>query len=117
MNGRRFQAPPVVGQPLPPICTAEFSEDGEIFDSDDDDLSSVRQILAFSRRAIEVIDLTCDDDGDNEGDNGSHIKISWLRYTRTARYRVTLTFTPLNRPLPGHRPTPFASHGPLYQTY
>jgi hypothetical protein len=38
MNGRRFQAPPAVGQPLPPACAAELSEDGEIFDSDDDDL-------------------------------------------------------------------------------
>jgi hypothetical protein len=39
MNGRRFQASPAVGQPLPPACAAEPSEDGEIFDSDDDDLS------------------------------------------------------------------------------
>ena len=33
MNGRRFQAPPAVGQSLPPACAAELSEDGEIFDS------------------------------------------------------------------------------------
>jgi hypothetical protein len=37
MNGRPFQAPPAVGQSLPPAYTAELSEDGEIFDSDDDD--------------------------------------------------------------------------------
>jgi hypothetical protein len=43
MNGRPFQAPPAVGRSLPPACAAELSEDGDIFDSDDDDdLSSVR---------------------------------------------------------------------------
>jgi hypothetical protein len=91
MNGRCFQAPSAVDQPLPPACAAELSEDGEIFDSDDGDFPSVRQILASPKRAVEVIDLTCDDDGDSESDNGSHAEVSWLRYTRTARYRVTLT--------------------------
>jgi hypothetical protein len=119
MNGRRFQAPPAVGQPLPPACAAELSEDGEIFDSDEDndDLPSVRQILASPRREIEVIDLTCDDDGDSEGDNGSHTEVNCLRYTRTARHRVTLTSNPLDRPLPGHRPTPFPPHRLLCQTH
>jgi hypothetical protein len=37
MNGRPFQAPPAVGWSLPPACAAKLSEDGEIFDSDDDD--------------------------------------------------------------------------------
>jgi hypothetical protein len=104
-------APPAVSQPLPPACAAELSEDGEIFDSDDDgdddDLPSVRQILASPKRAIEVIDLTCGDDGDSEGDNGNHTEVSCLRYTRTTRHRVTLISTPLNRQLPGRRPTPF----------
>jgi hypothetical protein len=73
MNGGRFQAPPAIGQPLPPTCAAELSEDGEIFDSDDDDdLPSVRQILAPPKQVIEVIDLTCDDDGNSEGDNDNH---------------------------------------------
>jgi hypothetical protein len=116
MNGRRFQAPPAVGQPLPPACAAELSEDGEIFDSDND-LPSVRQILASPKRAIEVIDLTCDDDGDSESDNGNHTEVSCLRYTRTARHRVTLTSTSLDRPLPGHRPTLFPPHRPLCQTH
>jgi len=75
MNSRRFQTPPVVGQPLPLACAAELSEDGEIFDSDDDDLPSVRQILASLKRVIEVIDLTCNDDGDSE-DNGNHTEVS-----------------------------------------
>jgi hypothetical protein len=65
MNGGRFQAPPAVGQLLPPAYAAELSEDGEIFDSDNDDLPSVRQILASPKRVIEVIDLTCDDDGEH----------------------------------------------------
>src|SRR3954451_19361910 len=78
-------APPAVGQPLPPACSAELSEDGEIFDSGDDnnDLHSVRQILASPKRVIEVIDLACDDDGDSEGDDGNPIELSWLRYART----------------------------------
>ena len=37
MDDGRFQAPPAVGQSLPPARAAELSEDGEIFDSDDDD--------------------------------------------------------------------------------
>jgi hypothetical protein len=91
MNGRHFEASSAVGQPLPPACAAELSEDGEIFDSDnDDDLPSVRQILASPKRVIEVMDLTYDDDGDSEGDD-SHTEVSWLRYTRAARHRVTLT--------------------------
>jgi hypothetical protein len=113
-DDRRFQAPPAVDQLLLPAYAAELSEDGEIFDSDDDDdddddddLPSVRQILASPRRVIEMIDLTCDDDGDVEGDSGSHTEVSWLRYTPTARHRVTLTPTLLNRPFPGRRPTSF----------
>jgi hypothetical protein len=85
MNSRRFQAPPAVGQPLPPAYAAELSEDGEIFDfdADDDDLPSVKQILAStsSKRATKVIDLTCDDDSDSKDDNGNHTEVSYLRYT------------------------------------
>jgi hypothetical protein len=52
MNGLRFQAPPVVGQLLSSARTADLSKDRGIFDSNgDDDLSSVKQILASSRRA------------------------------------------------------------------
>jgi hypothetical protein len=90
MDGGRFQAPPAVGQPLPFACAAELSEDGEIFNSDDDgDLPSVRQILASlkqAKRVTEVINLTRDDDGDSEGDDGNHTEVSWLRCTRTAHF-------------------------------
>ena len=52
MNGLRFQVPPVVGQLLSSARTTDLSKDGGIFDSnDDDDLSSVKQILASSKRA------------------------------------------------------------------
>jgi hypothetical protein len=92
MYGRRFQAPPVIGQLLSPTYAAELSEDGEIFNSDDDDnLPSVRQILAFLRRVIKVINLTYNDNSDNKGDNNSYTEVSGLRYTRTTRHRVTLT--------------------------
>jgi len=109
MDDRRFQTSPAVGQPLPPTYAAEPSEDGEIFNSaDDDDLPSVRRILASSKQVInltrddddnppsvrqilalpkQVIDLTCDDDGDSEGDDGDHTEVSWLTYTRAARHR------------------------------
>jgi hypothetical protein len=81
MDGGRFQAPPAVGQPLPPACAAELSEDGEIFDSGDDydDLPTVRQILDSpkqAKRVIEVINLTHDGDSDSEGDDGHHTEVS-----------------------------------------
>jgi len=72
MDGGPFGAPPVVGQSLSPTRVAELSEDGEIFDSDDDDgdLPTLRQILGSPKQVIEVIDLTCDGDGGSEGDDG-----------------------------------------------
>jgi hypothetical protein len=106
IDGRRFQAPPAVGQPLPPACAAELSEDGEISDSDDDSLPSFKKILA---RPKQVIDLTHDGD---EGDEDDITKVSWLRNTRTAQHRVRLTSPSLTDhfrvvdqlPLPPHRP-------------
>jgi hypothetical protein len=86
MNGHRFQAPPAVGQLLP----SDLSEDGETLDSDDDGLPSVKQILASSKRAKRVIDLTGDYDDDGEGGDGDFTEVSWLRTTRTARYLVRL---------------------------
>jgi len=90
MNGHRFQAPPAVGQLLPSARTADLSEDGETLDSDDDGLPSVKQILASSKRAKRVIDLTGDYDDDGEGGDGDFTEVSWLRTTRTARYLVRL---------------------------
>jgi hypothetical protein len=52
---------------LPSARTVDLSEDGEILDSDDDDLPSVKQILASSKRAKLAVDLTGDDDDDREG--------------------------------------------------
>jgi hypothetical protein len=86
LNGCGFQAPPAVGQSLLPAYMAQLSEDGEIFDSendDDDDLPSVKQILASSKRAKRVVDLTGDDDDDRDGDDGDFTKVSWLGTTRT----------------------------------
>ena len=68
MNGR-FQVPPAASQLLPSARTADLSKDREIFDSDDDDdndLPSVKQILASSKWPKQVIDLTGDDDDDRE---------------------------------------------------
>jgi hypothetical protein len=79
MNGRRFQAPQAVGQLLPSARTADLPEDGETLDSDDDGLPSVKQILASSKRAKRVIDLTGDDDDDGEGGDGDFTEVSWLR--------------------------------------
>jgi hypothetical protein len=93
LNGRGFQAPPAVGQSLLPAYTAQLSEDGEIFNSendDDDDLPSVKQILASSKRAKRVIDLTGNDGDDGEGGDGDFTEVSWLRTTRTARHLMRL---------------------------
>jgi hypothetical protein len=82
-----FKCPPAAGQLLPSARTTDLSKDREIFDSDDDDndLPSVKQILASSKRPKQVIDLTGDDDDDREGDDGDFIEVSRLRTTRTAR--------------------------------
>jgi uncharacterized protein involved in exopolysaccharide biosynthesis len=90
MNSCLFQALPVVGQSLPSTRTADLEEDGETLDSDDGDLPSVKQILASSRRAKRVIDLTGDDDDDGEGGDGDFTEVSWLRSTRTTRHLVRL---------------------------
>ena len=74
-------------------------------DSDDDDLPSVRKIIARSR---STIDLTLDDDDDNVSDKNV-IEVSWLRITRTARHSVTL-IPPFDRPRPTYRLTPPTSH-------
>ena len=66
--------PPAVGVSLPSARTVGLSEDGEALGFDDD-LSSVKQILASSKRAKWVIDLTADDDGDSEGGDA---EVSWL---------------------------------------
>ena len=92
MNGR-FQMPPAASRLLPSARTADLSKDREIFDSDNDDdndLPSVKQILASSKWPKHVIDLTGDDDDDRESDDGDFIEVSWLRITRTARQLVRL---------------------------
>ena len=60
MDGRRFQGPPAVGQFLSSGCMADLSEDGEIFDSDDDGLPFPREIPTPLE---QVVDLITDDDG------------------------------------------------------
>src|SRR5437588_10571102 len=50
----------------------------------------VKQILASSKRAKRLIDLTGDDDNDGEGGDGDFTEVSWLRTTRTARHLVRL---------------------------
>ena len=54
----------------PSARTVDLLEDGEILDSDDDDLPSVKQILASSKRAKRAVDLTGDGDDGREGDDG-----------------------------------------------
>jgi hypothetical protein len=63
LNGRHFQATPAVSPLLPSAYAADLLEEEESFDSDDD-VPSIRQALACSKRVIEVIDLTRDDDSD-----------------------------------------------------
>jgi hypothetical protein len=102
MNGRHFQAPPAVGQSLPPACAAELSEDGEIFDSyDDDNLSSPSRIWTPPKPLKQVADVTRDDDGDSEGGDDDHTEVSWLRTIRTAQTSRETNSILLDRPHPG----------------
>ena len=75
MNNCGFQVPSVVGELLPSARTADLSEDGEALnsDNDDNDLPSVKRILASSKRAKQVIDLTSDD---GEGGDGDFTEVS-----------------------------------------
>jgi hypothetical protein len=66
MNDRRFQGLPAAGQSPSPGCTADPSE-AEMSDSDDD-LPSVRKIIARSK---SIIDLTLGDDDDSAGDKNA----------------------------------------------
>jgi hypothetical protein len=75
MNGR-FQAPPAVSQLLPSARTADLSKDRETLDSDDDGLSSVKQILASLKRVKRVINLIGDDNNYKEGDNGDFTEVN-----------------------------------------
>src|SRR2546421_4410012 len=61
------QGYPTAGQSLSSGCTAGPSEEAEMSDSDDDDLPSVREIIA---RLKSTIDLTLDDD-DSAGDENA----------------------------------------------
>ena len=118
MNGR-FQVSPAAGQLLPSARTADLSKDKEIFDSDDDDndLPSVKQILASSKRPKQVIDLTGDDDDDREGDEGDFIEVSWLQNHPNGSTARKTNSTLLDRPHPGRRPTPFPFHHTLCQNH
>lgn len=85
MHDRQFQGLSAAGQSLSFGCTADPSE-AEISDPDDDDLPSVREIIARSK---SIIDLTLDDDDDSVGDKNT-IEVSWLGITQMARHSVTL---------------------------
>ena len=68
MHKHRFQVLPAVVQSLSPGCTADSQEETEVSDSDDDDLPSVRKIIARSK---STIDLTLDDDDDSASDKNT----------------------------------------------
>jgi hypothetical protein len=88
MHDRRFQGLPATGQSLSSDYTADPEEEAEISDSDDDDLPSIRKIIARSRSTIDLT-LDDDDDDDNASDKNT-IEVSRLRIIQTARYSVTL---------------------------
>jgi hypothetical protein len=66
---------------------------------------------------IEVIDLTCDDDGDNEGDDGNPYRGKLAQIHSTGSTSRDANFTLLDIPFPGRRPTPFTPHRPLCQAH
>jgi hypothetical protein len=63
---------PAAGQPRSSGCTADPQEEAEVSDSDDE-LPSVRKIIA---RSMSTIDLTLDDDDDNSDSDNDTIKVS-----------------------------------------
>jgi hypothetical protein len=72
---------------------AEPLEDGEIFDSDDDDLPTLRQILGpleLPKQVVEMINLTCDGDGDS-GRRRQSYRGKLAQIHSDAHHRVTLT--------------------------
>jgi hypothetical protein len=69
IRDRRFQGLPTAGQSLSSGCTADPSKQAEISDFDDDnDLPSVREIIARSKSKIN---LTLDDDDDSADDKNT----------------------------------------------
>src|SRR5271154_7037078 len=54
MHDLRFQGLPAAGQSLSFSCTADPSEEAEMSDSDDDDLPSVRKIIAHSTFEYDI---------------------------------------------------------------
>jgi hypothetical protein len=88
MHDRQFQGLPATGQSLSSGCTADPEEEAEMSNSDDDDLPSVRKIIARSR---STIDLTLDDDDDDDSASDKNtIEVSWFRITWIARHNMTL---------------------------
>ena len=79
MDDHQFRGAPAMSRLLSPSYRVNLSEDGEISDSDDDSLPSVRKILAGLEQK-EVIDLTVDDnDGGGDSDEEDVIEVSGLR--------------------------------------
>jgi hypothetical protein len=72
LNDCWFQGLSAASQSLLSGCAVDPSEKAEMSDSDDDDLPSVRKIIARSK---QVINLTLDDNDDGT------IEVSWLRTT------------------------------------
>ena len=70
MHDRRFQGLSVIGRSLSSGCTADPEEEAAMSDSDDDDLPSVRKIIARSRSIIDLT-LNDDDDDDNASDKNT----------------------------------------------
>src|SRR5271156_1983263 len=77
---------------------AHLSEDGEIFDSDDGDLSPPRRSQPHPK---QVVDLALDDGDDGVGDNGNDVNgVNLLRNTRTDSISCEANSALVDRPLP-----------------
>jgi len=87
MNGRQFQPSASYSRPLARPTSRRMEKP---WIPTTTVCPSVKQILASSKRAKRLIDLTGDDDNDGEGGDGDFTEVSWLRTTRTARHLVRL---------------------------
>jgi hypothetical protein len=85
---------------------AHLSEDREIFDSDDGDLSLPRRSQPPPK---QVVDLVLDDSDDGVGDNGGDVnRVNLLKNTRNGSISCEANSALVDRPLPDCRPALFS---------
>jgi hypothetical protein len=95
-----------MGPFLSSSCMAHLSEDREIFDSDNGDLSLPKKISAPPK---QVVDLVLDDSDDGVGDNGGDVnEVNLFKNTRNGSISCGANSALVDRPLPDCQPALFS---------